>query len=236
MKDIKALNSTELLNILRNADIRVPPRNEGRTTDHCETWSICRLLATLAKHNMLNFPIRLTKRERPDFLLVTGERHIGIEVTEAINPEYAKATTLPEADFEGTVIDPSLFKWGSTPRKLHELRSIVSRKKLTGPGWEGMSVESEYAEAILDVIDLKTEKLQATGFERFPENWLAVYCNVMLPALELEDANQFFVKRAVNYWKEDGFSAVFVEKGESIILYSRNRTEVMQLMNLWRAD
>lgn len=235
MKDISAVTSGELFRTLAGIDIRVPPRIEGRTTEHCETWSICRLLATLAKHKKLEFPIQLTKRERPDFLLVSGERRIGIEVTEAVNSEYARATTLPEADIEGAIIDPSLFKWGTGRRKLNELRSIVSQKKLTGPGWEGTSVESEYAEAIFDVITLKTKKLQANGFERFDESWLAVYCNMVLPALELKDANKFFVEKSINYWKEDGFSAVFVEEGENIISYSRDRIEVIQLIDIWKA-
>jgi len=191
------------------------------------------LLATLTRHGKIDFPIRLTKRERPDFLLVSGDRHIGIEVTEAINPEYAKATTLPEADIGGATIDPSLFKWGTRPRKLHELRSIVSRKKLTGPGWEGTSVESEYAEAVFDVINAKTKKLQTTGFERFVENWLAIYCNITLPALELEDANEFFAEKAATYWSDGGFSVVFVEEGKSIICYSRYGTEVLGLEDLW---
>jgi len=233
MKDVVADNSEELLSILGNIDISVPPRKEGRTTDHCETWSICRLLATLAKHERLYFPVRLAKREKPDFLLVSGDQHIGIEVTEAINPDYAKATTLPEANIEGATIDPSLFKWGAPPRKLHELRTIVARKKLTGPGWESTSVESEYAEAIFDVITVKTEKLQATGFDRFAENWLAIYCNITLPALELEDANEFFAEKASDYWRHGGFSAVFVEEGENIIWYSREGTEVLRLVDLW---
>lgn len=219
---------------MASIDISVPPRNEGRTTEHCETWSICRLLATLAKHERLDFPIRLTKRERPDFLLVSGDRHIGIEVTEAVNQEYAKATTLPETEIEGATIDPSLFKWGTPDRKLHELRSIVSRKKLTGPGWEGMSVEREYAEAVFDVITAKTKKLQTIGFKRFVENWLAIYCNITLPALKLEDANEFFVEKATHYWRDGGFSTVFVEKGKNITYYSRNKNEIFGLVDLWK--
>jgi hypothetical protein len=235
MKDIIAFNRAEILSILENKDINVPPRNEGRTTENCEIWSICHLLATLVKYDRLDFPIRLTKRERPDFLLVSGDRHIGIEVTEAINPEYAKATTLPEADIEGATIDPSLFKWGTPPRKLHELRSIVSRKKLTGMGWEGTSVESEYAEAIFDVVTSKTAKLLRKGFERFTENWLVIYCNLTLPALELEDANEFFAEKAANYWRDSLFSAVFVEEGNSIICYSLDGTVILGLEDLWKA-
>jgi hypothetical protein len=233
MEDIKANNSEELLTILRNIDIRVPPRNEGRTTEHRQAWSICRLLPTLAKHNKIGFPMQLTKRERPDFLLKTGDCQVGVEVTEAVNPEYAKAVTLPEADADGAIIDPSLFKWRTPSRRLTDLRSIVSQKKLTGPGWEGNSVEVEYADAILEVIMSKTEKLRSQGFDKFTENWLAVYCNITLPCLELEEANLFFVEKAMNYWSDSAFSRVFVEKGEAIISYSRDRTEVMDLENLW---
>ena len=77
MKDIKANNQAELLSILANTDIGVPPRADGRETEHCERWSICQLLATLATHNRLNFPMELVKRERPDFLLKSGGQKSG---------------------------------------------------------------------------------------------------------------------------------------------------------------
>jgi hypothetical protein len=233
MKDIRADSKYQLTSILRGIDISVPPRNEGRKTK-LETWSVCRLLATLAKHGEIVYPMELTKRERPDFLLKTGARRIGIEITEAINQEYAKATTLPEANADGAIIDPSLFKWGTPPRKLPDLRSIVSRRKLTGPGWEGSSVEIEYADAIFDIATSKTEKLRSPGFEKFTENWLAVYCNIVLPILELEVANLFFREKVMNYWSDNSFSRVLVEKGQTIISYSRDRTDIMDLVNLWQ--
>ncbi len=233
MKDIKANEQAELLSILSETDIIVPDRTEGRETEHCERWSICRLLATLATHNRLAFPVELAKRERPDFLLKTGDRHVGMEVTEVINPDYAKATTLPEANVDATIIDPSLFKWGTPKRFLGDLRSIVSKRKLTGPGWEGSSVEIEYANAILDVMSSKTEKLRSQTFDKFPENWLIIYCNLTLPFLDLEEANQFFQEKAENYWTKDAFSMVFVEKGEKIICYSQDVSEPMDLVNLW---
>lgn len=232
MEIIKATNSEELFTVLRNIDNHVPPRTEGRTTSQCELWSICRLLATLAKHNKIRFPIQLTKRERPDFLLNAADCQIGIEVTEAVNPDYAKAVTLPETDTEEALIDPSLFKWRTPSRKLTDLRSIVSRKRLTGPGWEGDSVEIEYSQAIFDIIMSKTEKLRLQGFSKFTENWLAIYCNITLPALKLGKASSFFMERAINYWSDSSFSKVFVEHGEAIIPYSHDRTEVMDLENL----
>ena len=232
MKDIKADNSMELFSILKSIDITAPPRNEGRTTEHCETWSICRLLATLTRYDKLTFPIQLINRERPDFLLVAGGCHIGIELTDAVNQDYAKATTLPEANREGSIIDSDLFKRNSPTRDIQELRSIASEKKLTGPGWEGIDAEREYAEIIFDVINRKTKKFLKSGFEKFQKNWLAVYCDLGLPDLNVEDANQFFVEASINYWEKDGFNAVFVEKRENTILYSRDTPEVMQIESL----
>ena len=128
MKEIRANMNEELLAVLRSIDISVPPKNAGRMTEHCETWSICRLLATLAKHNRIKFPIQLTKRERPDFLLKSADRYIGIEVTEAINEEYAKATTLPEAYEDGTVITPR-YSSGVHRREVFEIFVLSSLLK-----------------------------------------------------------------------------------------------------------
>lgn len=233
MTEITANSKAQLISILEDIDIRVPPRSKGRKTGHCERWSICRLLATLAKQDMIEYPIELEKRERPDFLLTTDNKQIGIEITEAINPEYAKAKTLPEAKEKGTIIDSSLFKWGTPMRTLNDLRSIVSRKKLTGSGWDGSRVEIEYADAILDIINAKTEKLHSEGFKKYTSNWLSIYCNMTLPALDIEEANELFMKKSRSYWSGDSFSTVFVEKGHSIISYSSSGSEVMELENLW---
>ena len=61
MKDIKANNQAALFSILRAIDIRVPTRKQGRTTEHCERWSICRLFATLAKNDLIEYPVELVK-------------------------------------------------------------------------------------------------------------------------------------------------------------------------------
>ena len=102
---ILAQNEEGLLRQLALMDISVPPIEQGRTTQHCEKWSICRLLATLIKYHALEFPIKVTKGERPDFCLHTGQKQIGIEFTEAIQPDYARARVLPEAKSDESTID-----------------------------------------------------------------------------------------------------------------------------------
>ncbi len=233
MKSIKANNKKELFSILSGTEISVPARTEGRETEHCERWSICRFLATLATHKDIEFPVELLKRERPDFLLMQGGQCIGIEVTEITNSDYAKATTLPEANDEGSIIDPSLFKWNTPKRSLNELREIVSKKKLIGPGWEGDSVEMEYADAIYDVMSNKTVKLRSKTFDKFSDNWLLIYCNLTLPFLDIEKANRYFENRAESYWANDSFSNIYVERNDIFVCYSELGTDCIELVNLW---
>jgi hypothetical protein len=71
---ISAGTLEDLLRQLKAIYISVPPIEKGRSTEDCEQWSICRLLATIAKSKELSFPIKLEKRERPDFLLQAGQK------------------------------------------------------------------------------------------------------------------------------------------------------------------
>lgn len=233
MTEIQANNKNELTEILSKMDIRVPARTEGRETVHCETWSICHLMATLATHEKLIFPLELMKTERPDYILKMGPKFIGIEITELTNSDYARATTLPEHFVEGTVIDPSLFKWNSRKRSLNNLRKIALKKELTGPGWESDSVEIEYANAVHDVVIGKTKKLNSDGFKKLSDNYLLIYCNLTLPFLDVDKSNRFMVDKLNNYWGKNSFSSIYVEKDDIFIHYSIESTECMKLKNLW---
>lgn len=197
MLSISAQTGEDLLLQLASIDISVPPIGKGRTTEHCERWSICRLIATITKYQDLEFPIKLMKRERPDFCLSFGQWRIGIEFTEAIQPDYARARVLPEARLDESILDASLFKWGSPKRSLQGLRSIASERKLTGPGWEGDEIEVEWSEAIFDTIKKKSEKLISEGFEKYSENWLSIYDNVNSFALDIDKSSSMPLS---NYW------------------------------------
>ena len=111
MKNIVASSQSELISILSEIDINVPLRTKGRTTDHCENFSICLLLATLAESKSLSFPLRLEHKDKPDFRLFYGKNSIGIEVTEAIPEELASAEALAEKEFPEKFLDLGYYKW-----------------------------------------------------------------------------------------------------------------------------
>ena len=98
MDTVSAENSQELTDSLAKIDITVPPRTAGRTTEHCERWSICRWLSTQNSQSSIDFPMTLIDRESPDFRLDTPNGTTGIEVTEAVPVDFAKATALAEKE------------------------------------------------------------------------------------------------------------------------------------------
>lgn len=234
MLSISAQTEENLLQQLVLIDISVPPIDKGRTTEHCERWSICRLMATISINQDFEFPIKLIKRERPDFCLHIGPKQIGIEVTEAIQPDYARARVLPEAGLDESILDPSLFKWGAPKKSLVELRSIASEKKLTGPGWEGDEIEVEWSEAIFDTIKKKSEKLISKGFERYRENWLSIYDNANSFALGIDTSISMITKELRKYWSNESFDKIYIETGELILEISKENVKKIPLNDLWK--
>ncbi|TDR36056.1 hypothetical protein DFR29_13211 [Tahibacter aquaticus] len=85
---LKVADERELSCELRRMDFVMPDRNK-RTKDQVEVHGIVQLLATLSD-DYWHFPIRLVHRDRPDFLIETHTRRIGVEHVEVVSPLEAK--------------------------------------------------------------------------------------------------------------------------------------------------
>ncbi|HPC03417.1 MAG TPA: hypothetical protein PKY58_04815 [Syntrophales bacterium] len=205
---IQAYNRSDLLSILSDIDVHVPLRSEGRSTKHCEIWSICNWLTTVSN---LIYPITLIHGDKPDFHLISGDKDIGIEHTEAITQEYAHACVLHEKADDDSILDMSLFPIGEKKNK-HEIRELISLKKLTGPGWEGDVPEEEWASDLYKRIEGKTLKLRNDDFEKHEKNYLLIYENLPLPYLDYTKACKLLELKLKVYW-ESGvvFTTVYIQ-------------------------
>jgi hypothetical protein len=230
MDTLSANSASQLTTILLGIDLSVSPRGDGRTTEETERWSICRLLATLNKEQKLIFPFQLTKSEKPDFTATNGNTSVGFELTEVVKEDLARALALPESN--RGITDHSFFRWNDQKRTLQELRELMGKEKLTGPGWVGFEAEKEFADAIADRIRNKTEKLLTT-YSRYDEDWLLIYQNLSLPALHLTLAIGYLVVSLQDYWSYDGFNVVAIESGNYLILLSGNGINTYEINNLW---
>jgi hypothetical protein len=232
MDDIYACSKDELGVALRAIDIAVPPRTEGRTTEDCERWSICRLLSTLINGSVLSFPLRVTKREKPDFQVCLGQKAWGIEVTEAIPTDDAKANALAEKENPNALIDISLFKFGEA-KSLDEIRQIINQAKLTGDGWAGDAAERELAEAIRCIVESKTKKLRAPTFDKYPQNILVIYDNMPLPHLDHDTIAVHCADQLEDYWSEQlVFDVIYVESRDTIFQITSNGARKLKINDI----
>ena len=229
-----AATKIDLISVLRSFDITVPLRTEGRKTQHVERWSICRLLSTLAENGLLCYPVALKHRDRPDFLLQCHEAKIGIELTEASSEQYTAYSALAEHEFPDSFLEPGHFRWGSPKRTTEEMRELLRQEQLSSPPWVGDHAEREWALYFQSVIETKLLKLAKPEFEKFPENWLAIYDNLPLQHIHLEKAIGFLLPELERTWANiPGFHAVFIEHGAVVVKLSPNKSTYMVLHDLW---
>ena len=216
----------QLRRAIQSLVIQVPPRGQGRTTDHCEQWQIQRLLETLFRAGELDAPVTLMKRESPDFLLKTQKLAVGIEATQAINDDYVRALMHPNAQRQGSVVDPSLYKWGTAGRSRQQIADEAGRTELTGYGWVGDSVEHEFAVMVAEIVSEKSEKLR-DGYERFDCDSLLIYQDQTLPFLNMEGARSFAEPKVAPFLGPSGFRKVYVDDGLVILELTATSSRVL---------
>ncbi len=224
----------ELCAALQRVDISVPAR-KTRTTHHTETWMMCRPLTTLANAKGLFYPLSVKHQDKPDFLIVMENTRIGIEVTEAISAQYSKYCALAEKEFPDALLEPAHFGWDAPERSKEEMREMLRQNQLTSSGWTGDRPEREWALFVQSFIDKKLEKLAASDFTKYDTNWLSIYDNLPLMAVDLERAMAFLRPQIQDCWsRTPSFDALFVECGSIIVKITASDLEYFDLSDLWK--
>ena len=214
-----ASSPIDLLQQIRAIDISVPLRTEGRTTEHCERWSICRFLATYAETDVLNYPLRVEHDDRPDMVLFMPDAQVGMEITEAVPANWAWADALAEQNEYDNLRFLQRFCPGE-PRRPREEVDQIARGASSGDGWSGDSVEREWAEAMAFFSLDKVRKYAKSDFRKYKHNWLIIYDNWPLPAVEEDRAASLFHEWLAGLGEPLPFDKVFVECSKSIWEFS----------------
>lgn len=214
-----ANNESELESVLRSIDISVPRRSGGRTKKHTERYAIAHMLSALLGKDQLSYPLELIQRERPDFLLKASGVHIGIEHTEAVPQNEAYKTVLRDKVDGPEVHFISHHQPGEPKKPAKELIEEIQANN-SGPGWAGDSVEREWSEAMFHFVKSKIETLAKEGFEKFELNWLLIYENWNLPALDREKAVQFLLLKIIKSNCYDNFDSVYIITGNLVCDFS----------------
>lgn len=230
--NLHASNRRELLTRLRELDVPVPPRGRGRTKLHVETYAIIRLLATLSV-SALGFPLRLTKRERPDFLLEMPSGSVGIEHVEAIAPNAAHEVMLRNTRLGPDVYFPHPHRVGDPRNSRSELEERIASNGPAYP-WIGDSVEVGWAEDMSLMLRRKVATARKGGFERFDVNWLLVYDNLTAPGLDHDVAMPKLLERLRSESPWPVFDHVFLLNESRLIdIPERGEPRTTSIPTLW---
>lgn len=229
MRPIAANSADQLLTQLRRIDITVSPRAGGRTKEQVERSSTCRFLATYADTGLLDYPVHVTPRDRPDVLLTHAFAKVGIEITEAIPADWAKVSALHTQRNYINPIPYPRFILGEESRSTEEL-DLIARGGHVGTAWGGDSPEREWAEAMHYFTQEKIKKLNKQGFDRFDQDWLLIYDNWPVPGIDEHLAASYFCKRLAAESSSIPFQSVFVERNRSFWRFSKVRRVELQLM------
>lgn len=180
MKKYKFNNLLEVTTYLNSIDISVPSRSKGRTIIHTEMYSIVTFLLQFKNDIFVDFPVELIHKDKPDYRIFTANKSIGIEITESIPEQKARASVLLSKYFpKGSILQPKFFGWNAPKRTNDEIIEIIKKSNLCliGDGFSGESIEVNWMQGIYGCIKNKTQKLNKKGFHKFDKNWLLIYDN-----------------------------------------------------------
>lgn len=169
----------DLASALRAANVTVPGRANGRTHDPVEIYSLVRVLAS-RPYRLSDFPLKLVKRERPDFLLSANGVAIGIEHTEAIPKNAAKEAFLRDRGIGPETYYAQPAAIGERAKGSKEIRAEIDADQM-GEGWIGDSAECSWVEAMTQFVSDKIQSAQSLDYARFDRTWLVIYDNWPAP-------------------------------------------------------
>jgi hypothetical protein len=160
---------------------------------------------------------------------------VGIELTEAVPPDWAWASAHRERENYDKAVSLQRFRPGEPRRSVAEIDSIA-RGAHFGDIWEGDAPEGEWAEVMTHFSLQKSERFSTPGFKRFESNWLLIYKNWPLPAVDEPEAAAHFSRRLCSLEEPLPFDRVFVECFRSIWQFRGTEHSAQALRDLWGND
>lgn len=221
-------DEANLQQVLRRVNLTVPGRADGRTKEHTERFSVARLLATIATE--LKYPFALAHEDRPDFVLKFPASQTGIEHTEVIPENVARASFLREKGYGPSVHFLPRAIFGERRKSAQELKSEILRDEPSG-GWYGNAPERETASAIVGFAQHKSVAAQKRGYRRFDANWLLMYNNWPAPAVDFGEAIAIAHKAMVAQGCFDTFDRVYVVGSSELAVTDASRTQIIKLVD-----
>jgi hypothetical protein len=139
-------------------------------TRHLEHYQLQQLLRLVDHTDDLELPVCVEHRDKPDFVVSTRTRTIGLETTSFTDEEVMRASDLHDRHYRKAFIVTSGLRDGARRRSNAEITQTML--SLEAPWADVIETAEHVAEKICERIRLKCQKFQSSAFAKFRENWL----------------------------------------------------------------
>ncbi len=230
---IEASSNSELIQQLSNVDIKVPPRDKGRKSEHTEKYCLYKMLSTLASENSINYPLQVLKTERPDFVLISNSVKTGIEHTEAVPSNKAKQDFLRAKMQKNEVHYMTKHYVNEEKKTTQELKEQIEKNTMTG-GWHGDSVEVNWTDAMSHFIKTKENNALKDGYTLYDINSLLIYDNWPTAALDIDAGINYLQKALANSTHHFNFDTIYILSHGFLLVISNNVCNKVTVNELWQ--
>lgn len=189
------------------------------------------MLASYAHTNRLEYPLKVEHGDRPDFVLRTPTKEIGIEITEAISSHQAAIDAYRESKRVQGPFPIKRHKPGDEQLRGKELQQASTNGEFGAP-WSGDSVEREWSEAMQSCVSVKVKKSKNRGFTTYKQNWLLIYDNWSFPALEEKEALRM-LSANLKTDSKGPFQIILIERPRRFLELGPGRNRMIEIIDIW---
>ncbi|SDO54857.1 hypothetical protein SAMN05216213_101283 [Ectopseudomonas guguanensis] len=236
--NLSADTAPALLKALREVDIKVPSITKGRSHTHRERYLMARFLATTAESQLIDYPLTVTHRDKPDFVLQIASNLIGVECIEAVPEEWYEIEAIRGRKYPHAFNFGQKFEPGKKLFNSQQKDEIASGNR-AGLPWMGNSAELEWAEAMAHFIRLKTEKLRSGDYTETHNMWLLIQDEWRVPIHdpeEIKEAATLCLPLIAHLQVQPCFSAIFICCRGWLLSFGHGNYSMEPIRELWRDD
>ena len=231
----KANTKDELINILSQFDISLPPVGDGRTKEHDERLAICMLLSALAHTDELTYALSLEHKDKPDFRLHEGDNITGIEVTFARNQDQAHFKAMMNRSDTSKIYSTNVFQ--PEQRLSQAEKEAYLTEDLPAFPLMGDQPYKNWATYVSESIKKKILDFDNSKFEKFSKNILVVFVETpeQVAVSDIDKAIQYLTPELDKAWAEVvHFDCIYVQHYQQIAkLKPSEETKILDCNDIW---
>lgn len=197
---------------------------------------IWHFLWAAAESGLIEYPLYVDHKDRPDLVLSCRTAKTGIEITNAVPEDLKRAEAEAERianpnDVPCGMYLPSI-RIGDKKRPPEEIRKMARNQAQTQlRPHMGNSIERNWVEAMVYITKHKAEKFALPGFAEHDRNWLLIYDNWSpAPTGGCQEVAKPLAQQVFNCEWQNPFEKILILKGDgqSVWEFSRD-VEIMKL-------